>query len=136
MYLPDTNACIRSMNGSSDFLLEMWRRQPAKNIFTAAIVEAELAFGVDNSHPSERKANALVLNKSLFPYGTVRFDTRCARAYGLLRAKLKRSGTPIGPMNTVIAATALTHNLIVVTHNTDDFSKVEGLQFTDWEIVS
>lgn len=136
MYLPNTNACIRLMNGFSDVLLEMWRRQPAKNIFIAAIVEAELAFGVDNSHPSERKANALVLNQFLVPYGAVHFDARRARAYGSLRAKLKRSGTPIGPMDMMIAATALAHNLIVVTQNTDEFSKVEGLQFTDWEIVS
>ena len=124
------------MNGSSDVLLEAWRRQPAKNIFTAATVEAELSFGVENSHPSEQKANAFVPNQFLVPYGTVHFDAQCARACGSLRAKPKRNGTPIGPMDMMIAAAALAHNLIVVTHNTDEFAKVQGLRLEDWKIVS
>ena len=136
MYLPDTNACIRLMNGSSDVLLEAWRRQPAKNIFIAATVEAELSFGVENSHPSEQKANAFVPNQFLVPHGTVHFDARCAGVHGSLRAKLKRNGTPIGPMDMMIAATALAHNLVVVTHNADEFAKVQGLRLEDWEIVS
>ncbi|WP_442921628.1 PIN domain-containing protein [Microcoleus sp. Aus8_D2] len=54
--------------------------------------------------------------------------------YGEIRAQLAASGTPIGPNDLLIASIALANNLILVTHNTREFSRVEGLRLEDWEI--
>jgi tRNA(fMet)-specific endonuclease VapC len=53
---------------------------------------------------------------------------------GRIRAELAALGTPIGPYDVQIAAVALAHNLILITHNTGEFRRVQGLQIEDWEI--
>lgn len=62
------------------------------------------------------------------------FDDLAADRFGSLRATLEKAGTPIGPYDMQIAAIALVHNLIVVTHNTGEFVRVPSLQLEDWEI--
>ncbi len=62
------------------------------------------------------------------------FDDVTALTYGRIRAELAANGTPIGPNDFQIAAIALTHNLILVTHNTREFSRVSGLVIEDWEL--
>jgi len=61
------------------------------------------------------------------------FDDSAAEEYGKLRAHLATVGTPIGPNDLMIAAIALAHRLIVVTHNTVEFSRVPGLLVEDWQ---
>jgi len=62
------------------------------------------------------------------------FDDQSAIIYGQIRAGLAASGTPIGPNDLFISSIALANNLILVTHNTREFSRVEGLRLEDWEI--
>lgn len=62
------------------------------------------------------------------------FDDQSAVIYGQIRAQLAAPGTPIGPNDLLIASIALANNLILVTHNTREFSRVEGLRLEDWEI--
>lgn len=62
------------------------------------------------------------------------FDDQSALIYGQIRTQLAASGTPIGPNDLLIASIALANNLIVVTHNTREFSRVGGLRLEDWEI--
>lgn len=64
------------------------------------------------------------------------FDEAAADTYGNIRASLEQAGTPIGPYDMQIAAIAAAHDLIVVTHNTREFSRVEGVQLEDWEARS
>lgn len=59
------------------------------------------------------------------------FDDQSAVIYGQIRAQLAVSGTPIGPNDLLIASIALANNLILVTHNTREFSRVEGLRLED-----
>ena len=61
------------------------------------------------------------------------FDDDAARKYGEIRSALSRLGKPIGPNDLMIAATALVHGAVLITHNTREFSRVEGLQIEDWE---
>ncbi len=61
-------------------------------------------------------------------------DDQFAVIYGQIRAQLAASGTPIVPNDLLIASIALANNLILVTHNTREFSRVEGLRLEDWEI--
>jgi len=62
-------------------------------------------------------------------------DEQAARVAGQVRAQLAALGTPIGPYDVQIAAIALVNNLILVTHNTGEFGRVNGLQIEDWEEV-
>ena len=62
------------------------------------------------------------------------FDDSCIEHYGALRARLTRAGQLIGPNDLLIAATALAHGAILVTHNTAEFSRVPGLLIEDWEV--
>jgi tRNA(fMet)-specific endonuclease VapC len=62
------------------------------------------------------------------------FDDACAAEYGRIRADLAARGTPIGPNDLLIAATALSNNVILVTHNSSEFSRVPGLRLEDWQI--
>ena len=59
-------------------------------------------------------------------------DVDAARKAAGIRARLERQGTPIGPMDTLIAGTALAYNTTLVTHNTAEFQRIPGLQLTDW----
>jgi tRNA(fMet)-specific endonuclease VapC len=70
----------------------------------------------------------------LRPYATLPFDDAVASVYASLRAGLEKIGTPIGPLDMQIAAIALSHQLILVTHNSREFSRIEGLLLEDWEI--
>lgn len=64
-------------------------------------------------------------------FASLPFDERCERIYGKIRADLAQKGTPIGPNDLFIAA--LAHEAILVTHNTQEFLRVEGLRIEDWE---
>lgn len=61
------------------------------------------------------------------------FDDQAALIFGRIRAQLAAVGTPVGPYDLQIAAIALVNNLTLVTHNTREFSRVEGLRIEDWE---
>ena len=65
----------------------------------------------------------------------LQFDGIAAEKYGLVRAGLETMGTPIGPMDTLIAAHALSKDLILVTNNTREFCRVDGLKLEDWTIA-
>ena len=62
------------------------------------------------------------------------FDDRCLDSYGRIRSDLDRLGTPIGPNDLLIAATAMAHGLTLVTHNVDEFGRIPGLDIEDWEV--
>ena len=61
------------------------------------------------------------------------FDDLAAEAYGRIRARLEQAGQLIGPNDLLIAAIAVAHQVTLVTHNTREFQRVEGLQIDDWE---
>ncbi|MFU8807459.1 MAG: type II toxin-antitoxin system VapC family toxin, partial [Bradymonadaceae bacterium] len=83
---------------------------------------------------SSRVAENLDLLRRFFlPFKSVAFDDPCADHCGRVRAELAAQGTPIGPNDLLIAATALAHDLTLVTHNIREFSRVTGLRMEDWE---
>jgi tRNA(fMet)-specific endonuclease VapC len=131
MYLLDTNACIRILNNSSGSLVARLQQHMPEEICLSSVVKAELIYG---AHRSSRAANNLRLLRRFFePFVSLPFDDHCADQYGLIRSELERAGTPIGPNDLIIAATALTHDLILVTNNVREFGRVVGLQIEDWE---
>lgn len=132
MYLLDTNACIRILNGQSMPLVERLRRETPHEIHLCSVVKAELIYGAYRSaRPAE---NMRLLTRFFEPYESLPFDDRCAEAYGRIRSELERAGTPIGPNDLIIAATAVTHRLTLVTANTREFQRVIGLEIENWEL--
>ena len=79
-------------------------------------------------------SNLRLLVRFFEPFSTLPFDDRCVDSYGRIRNDLERLGTPIGPNDTFIAATATAHDLTLVTHNTDEFGRIPELAIVDWEV--
>jgi len=108
--------------------LQLTRFYP--RVAVSAIALAELWFGVANS--TQVEANTRKLNEILQDLEIVNFDQKCANAYGTLRKTLRTMGREIPDADMFIAATAMAHNAILVTHNTRHFENIEGLQLEDW----
>ncbi len=131
MYLLATNACIRILNGTSASLIERLKAVPRSMMRLSSVVKAELIYGARKS--SRTAENLRLLERFFDTIASLPFDDRCAEEYGLLREELDRAGTPIGPNDLLIAATARAHRAILVTHNTREFSRVAELRIEDWE---
>jgi tRNA(fMet)-specific endonuclease VapC len=95
----------------------------------SAVVAHELFYG---AFGSRRAAQNLALIDAL-QFSVLELDKEDARQAGAIRALLAAKGTPIGPYDVLIAGQAVTRNLIVVTHNTQEFGRLPGLQFEDWQ---
>ena len=98
----------------------------------SSITYAELMHGVEKSQAVDKNRIAMAL--FLSPITILDFDSYAAEEYGKIRADLERKGTPIGPMDMLIAGHAKSEGLIVVTNNTREFSRVVGLSLEDWTI--
>ena len=133
MYLIDTNVCIHFLNGSSLAIKKHFQEYSPKDIVLCSVVKAELLFGARKSQRVE--ANLQILRHFFTPLDSLPFDDRCAEEAGLIRADLGAQGTPIGPNDLLIAATARTHDVLLVSHNCNEFARVTGLKLTDWEIL-
>jgi tRNA(fMet)-specific endonuclease VapC len=130
-YLLDANACIRILNDSSSNLVERLRRHQPSEIVVCSIVRAELIYGARKS--TRVSENLELLARFFEPLGSLPFDDASAEHYGTIRTELERAGTPIGPNDLLIAATARAHGLILVSHNLKEFRRVNGLKVEDWE---
>jgi len=129
MYLLDTNTLIyffKGMGNVSSRLLET----PPINIAIPTIVLFEIEAGIAKSISPEKRL--LQLKNITDAVNIVSFGIKEARVAAILRAKLEKRGTPIGPYDVIIAGTALAQGAILVTHNYKEFRRVEGLQLEDW----
>ncbi|MCM1316053.1 MAG: type II toxin-antitoxin system VapC family toxin [Ruminococcus sp.] len=128
-YMLDTNMCIYAQKNIPQ-VIEKMKNNFQYGVAISSITLAELEFGVQASANVEK--NTIALYKFLSIVEILDFDSSAATEYGKIRADLKKKGTPIGNMDMLIAAHAKSENLIVVTHNTREFERVEGLQLEDW----
>lgn len=131
MFLLDTNACIRILNGASLALAARLQATNPAEVRLSSVVKAELLYGARKSARVED--NIRVLQRFFAPLISLPFDDRCAEEAGVIRLDLERSGRPIGPNDLLIAATARAHDLVLVTHNTREFGRIAGLRVEDWE---
>jgi tRNA(fMet)-specific endonuclease VapC len=130
-FLLDSNACIGLVNGRSTKLVQALAARAPTEIRLSSVVKAELLFGARRSQRIE--PNLDLLRAFFAPFESVPFDDLAADHYGRLRADLAREGRLIGPNDMLIAATARAYDLILVTHNVGEFSRVPGLRWVDWE---
>jgi tRNA(fMet)-specific endonuclease VapC len=130
--LLDSNVCIRLINNSSSMVTAQLASRTPQTLFVSTITQLELYYGAYRSAQQSRNLN--VLEQFFSQFNTVYLDLAAAKIAGRIRAELASAGTPIGPYDLQIAAIALAHNLTLVTHNTREFIRVEGLQLEDWEV--
>ncbi len=130
-YLLDTNACVTFLRDRDSQTGRKLMSVRYADVVLCAVVKAELYYGVQRSSFPAR--NLVQLNDFFANFGSLPFDDQAAEIYGRLRAELARAGTPIGPNDLMIAAITLAHDLTLVTHNVDEFGRVAGLRFEDWE---
>ena len=132
MYLLDTNTCvalIRQVAGAERILRRLTRHRVTE-VAVAALTVAELDFGVKKSREPAR--NRARLDQFLLPLQILPFDDAAAAQYGAVRADLERRGLGIGPIDTLLAAQALSLAAVMVTNNTAEFERVPGLIVEDW----
>jgi tRNA(fMet)-specific endonuclease VapC len=104
--------------------------QAPTEINLCSVVLSELIYGAVRA--SNQAAQLALVAKFAATFNCLPLDTAAAEVHARLRADLAGRGTPIGPYDSQIAAIALAHNLILVTHDTAEFSRVPGLQLEDW----
>ncbi len=127
-YLPDTNVIVALVAGQST-VVQRLRFLSTSDIGLSAIVKFELLYGAINSGRQDENLQSVQgLRFPLLP-----FDAEDALRAAEIRASLKSLGTPIGPYDTLLAGQALARDLTLVTRNTREFSRVEGLRVENWE---
>jgi tRNA(fMet)-specific endonuclease VapC len=126
----DTNICIYLIKRRSDELLKRMRVFRTGEIGVSVVTVAELQYGVSKSQNKER--NQAALETFLLPLDIADFSFAVTVSYGDIRAQLERQGQPIGPLDTMIAAHALSLDVPLVTNNTREFERVKGLRVEDW----
>lgn len=131
-YSLDSNICIRYINGRAPKLREKIPSIPATEIVVCSIVRAELFYGSAKSQTPQKSLEKQL--RFLRAFATLPFNDEAAREFAAIRADLESRGLPIGAYDMIIAAIAIANNLIVVTHNTREFSRITGLQIEDWEV--
>ncbi len=130
-YLLDANACIKFLNGRSENVRKRLESERSEDIVLCSVVKAELLYG---AFKSARLTENLDRLRFFFRrFVSLPFDDTAIEAYGDIRARLERAGTLIGPNDLLIAAIALSQSVTLVTNNTREFRRVEGLRLEDWE---
>ncbi len=126
----DTNICIYLIKQQPPTVIERFLSHPVGAIGVSSITVAELAFGVNKSRHMAK--NRLALEQFLAPLNLASFDHDAALSYGRLRARLETIGSPIGSMDLLIAAHALSLGVRLVTNNLREFRRVPGLRLENW----
>lgn len=129
-YMLDTNVCIDLLRGKASAVFDRLSQCEAEEVGLSAITLAELYHGVEKS--ARRSHHAEILSNFCAPLAILPFDSRTAEPYGLVRAELERAGTPIGPLDTLIAAHAISVQAVLVTRNEREFRRVKRLEVENW----
>jgi tRNA(fMet)-specific endonuclease VapC len=132
IYLLDTNVCIVYLKGQNSHLKQKLDNILLSEIAVCSVVKGELFYGSLRSANPER--NLRLQQEFLSQFLSLPFDDQSAVVFGEIRAQLAAKGTPIGAYDLQVAAIALANNLILVTHNTKEFSRIPQLQLEDWEM--
>ena len=128
-FLLDTDTCIYAIKKRSRQLNAKIESEP-DGLAVSTVSLFELYFGAskyDNPEQRHKLIEEFTANIAILP-----FDQNCSKVAGLLRYELAQHGKLIGPFDIQIAATALNHSLTLVTGNTREFSRVEGLRIETW----
>lgn len=129
MYLLDINICIYVINHKPAQVFERFRQFRLGELAISSITASELAFGVEKSGSSRNKQ---ALNKFLAPLEILPYDEQAIWHYAQLRHQLQSGGQLIGSLDMLIAAHALSLDCTLVTNNTKEFERIDGLKLENW----
>jgi len=129
-WMLDTDTCIALIKRQPRELIRRLQTKAVGDVGISSITLAELRHGVAKS--ARRDQNRAALDRFLLPLDIATFDDLAAELYGTVRADLETAGTPIGPLDTLIAGHAVSLNVVLVTHNVVEFRRVTGLRIEDW----
>jgi tRNA(fMet)-specific endonuclease VapC len=131
-YMLDTNICIYLIKGKSEKVLRHFKAHSIGDIWISSITIAELRYGVEKSQQVQKNREALY--EFLLPLEIADFDDEAAVSYGTVRVALEKAGTPVGSMDMLIGAHALSLRSTLVTNNVREFRHIKGLKIADWSI--
>lgn len=134
-HLLDTNSWIDHLRrGPASKVTDKLTAATPGSVFLCSLVVGELLYGAYHGGAAHQAKNLALIVSLRQQFPSVPFDDRAAEEYGKARAHLASVGSMIGPNDLIIAATALVHGYILVTHNTREFGRVPGLRLEDWQI--
>jgi len=128
----DTNICIYIIKRKPESVLKHFLDYRVGDIGISSITLSELRYGVAKSKYKEKNAKAL--EEFIIPLEVVSFDEAASLAYGDIRADLESAGTPVGAMDMLIAAHAISLGVQLVTNNIREFNRIHGLSLLDWPV--
>lgn len=131
-YLLDTNICVFLFRRKSPAVSQRLYQTQAGEVGISTVTLAELRYGADRS--GDPPKNHAVIDAFLTTVSVREFDEEAASMYGSVRTVLESLGIPIGPLDNMIAAHALSLGLTLVTNNVREFSRVAGLVVEDWNL--
>ncbi len=130
IYMLDTNICIYAMKNRPEKALRRIKEELDSGVCISSITLAELEYGM--KHSSNPAKNEQALLRFLVPFSVLPFGPAAASEYGEIRAYLQGQGTPIGPLDMLIAGHARAESMTLVTNNVREFERVPGLKLENW----
>ena len=129
-YMLDTNICIYLIKQKPEKVLRHFKAHSVGDIGISSITLAELRYGDERSQQVQKNRQAL--EEFTLPLEIAAFDEAAAEVYGSVRAGLEQAGTPVGSMDMLIGAHALSLGVKLVTNNLREFEKIKNLKVVDW----
>ena len=130
MFMLDTNIVSYALRNRPPLVLERLRATPPEDVCISVVTLAELRFGASKSAKAAHYHG--LIDTFTGWVQALAFDSAAASTYGDVRTRLEVLGTPIGPLDTIIAAHALSLDAVLVTNNGEEFARVDGLAIEDW----
>jgi tRNA(fMet)-specific endonuclease VapC len=132
IFMLDTNICIYLLNRRTGYekILARIDGLSYQEVVISSLTLAELKYGIAKS--VKKEANRTKLEYFLYQFECLPFDAEATSCYGDVRIQLESKGTPIGPLDTLIAAHALSLDATLVTNNVREFERVDGLAIENW----
>ena len=127
----DTDICIQLLRGDPKVIDKTRKISPSK-IAVSVITQFELLYGILRCPPNHQNKEKAKVSKFLEMIQVIPFDDKAANKAAEFRSMLAKSGTPIGPYDLLIAATAETNSLTLITNNQKEFSRITSLESISW----
>ena len=132
MYLLDNNIVSYWMRGDA-IVIERIKAHSPSDLALSSITLAEIWYGIEKS-PVKKQERRSKIDKISDLLNIYHFDELAARDYAVIRTRLENDGVPISERDTQIAAIAVAHKLVLVTHNVEEIQRIDGLRVEDWAI--
>ena len=129
-YMLDTNICIYLIKKKPEKILQKFKQFELSQLGISSITLSELLYGVYKS--SKITQNKMALVQFAAPFEIASYGDEAAEYYGRVRTFLEKQGTPIGSLDMLIAAHALSLGCILVTNNEKEFSRIPSLKIENW----